>query len=131
MLGKDTINWGIRIQMIKTPPKIVKTCKQINIVNERDKNKETTEINKDRINNVCIYNLEKGNILVLNTKIIEGIKDSFTLSIDCTYKLITVKHFPVIVAGVTDIRGKFLYIGLGVLRRKTAEAFKWVLENII
>ena len=53
------------------------------------------------------------------------------MSIDCTYKLITVKHFPVIVPGVTDIRGKFLCIGLSVLRRETAEAFKWVLENII
>ena len=89
-----------------TTEKIEKTCKLINIINQRDKNKETTEINKDYINNVCIYNFEKGNSLDLNTKIIEGIKNPSPLSIDCTYKLITIKHFPVIVAGVTDIRGK-------------------------
>ena len=58
----------------------------------KGENKETTETNKDYINNACIYNLEKGN-LVLNTKTIEGIKYSFTISIDFTYKLIAVKHF--------------------------------------
>ena len=87
-------------------------------ISEREENIPTDQLIKEFSTNnsekdfICKNNyfdvdFERGNIFISNKEIIRKITGRFTLTIDCTYKLMD-NNFPVVVVGAIDIKGKFL-----------------------